>query len=104
MGGSGITNICAEFSALLDGLGLARDFIALDLGDSVAGLLVVVQGDSELAINDAGPCRDPALAEVVERAHAIASELETRDCEVDFHLVRHALNPRADRLGNRYGR
>jgi hypothetical protein len=34
LGGSGISNICAEFSALVDGLGLAREFIALDPGDS----------------------------------------------------------------------
>jgi hypothetical protein len=32
LGGSDITNIFAEFSALLNGLGLERDFIALDPG------------------------------------------------------------------------
>ncbi len=46
-----------------------------------------MHGDSAVA-NDAmrgrADCRDPALAELAERALAVVQELQARDCEVDF--------------------
>ena len=103
LGASGISNNRAEFTALLDGLALARDFLAQDAAGSVAGLLVAVHGDSAVAIDVMGgraECRDPALAELAERALAVVQELQARDCEVDFQHVRRAFNSEADRLAN----
>jgi hypothetical protein len=51
LGRCGVTNNIAGFTALLDGFGLAREFIMQEHKDSVAGLLVMVHGDSELAMN-----------------------------------------------------
>jgi len=102
LGESGITNNLAEFNGLLNGLELARDFLA-QTADPTPGLLVTTSGDSQLAISvmmDQAECRDPALLALADQASAIISELEGRGCECAFRHVRRAFNVDADQLSN----
>ncbi len=69
----------------------------------MAGLLVAVRGDSVVAIDvmrGRAECRDPALAELAERALEVVEELQARCCEVYFQHVQRACNPEADRLAD----
>ncbi len=64
-----ITNNVAEFSGLVGGLELARDFLAQS-ADPAPGLLVTVRGDSRLVIDlvqDRTEGRDPALLALADQ-------------------------------------
>ena len=96
------TNNAAEFSGLVGGLELARDFLA-QCTDPTPGLLVTVRGDSQLAIDlmkDRIECRDPILSALADQASALADGLEARGCEVAFQHVRREFNTEADALAN----
>ena len=74
------TNNVAEFSGLVGGLELARDFLAQS-ADPASGLLVTVRGDSRLVIDlvqDRTEGRDPALRTLADLASALVEGLEGR--------------------------
>ena len=101
VGASSVTNNVAEFSGLVAGLELARDFLAQSV-EPTPGLLITVTGDSALVINmmmARSDCTDPTLTVLADRAGAVLEALEL-GAEVTFRHVLRAFNREADTLAN----
>jgi ribonuclease HI len=97
------TNNIAEYTALVDGLEMALEFIAQSPGRA-NGLHITVWGDSMQVVKVMQlrqDCKDHVLAILADKASDLVQSLEDAGCSVSFHYVRRALNKDADGLANR---